>query len=176
MHFWSELRRKLILDTLMLWSRPKGVNEVTKKAGDIAWNLKQIRFNTFLSSVSKQTHTYQSMQIQRHIKPHRNPPPFFHKYTLIIHTKKFILSRSQELTIFWSVTVYARACMAVVHCNPHVDSPSCQGPICLYYHHTAGGSRSGKSDASLSRCKKKNKKQLHRLDICHVTSTQDNRH
>lgn len=121
------------------------------------------------------SHTYQSTHIQRHIIQPWNPPPFFLN-PILINTQWLILSHSQEATTFWSVTVNAHACMAVVHRNPHVVSPSCQGAICLHYHHTAGGGRSfgahGSSDASLSRYKT----QPHRLNVFHVGPTQDRRH
>lgn len=121
------------------------------------------------------SHTYQSTHIQRHIIQPWNPPPFFLN-PILINTQWLILSHSQEATTFWSVTVNAHAYMAVVHRNPHVVSPSCQGAICLHYHHTAGGGRSfgahGSSDASLSRYKT----QPHRLNVFHVGPTQDRRH
>lgn len=128
-----------------------------KNATAYTWNLRHWhhRFNT----TSKQSH------IPKYADTNTQP-------TLT----RLILSHSQEASIFWSVNVYAHTCMLVAHCNPHVVSPSCQGPICLHYHHTARGSRSvrahGKSNAPLSGYKK----QIHYLDVCHVTSPQDQEH
>lgn len=119
-------------------------------------------------------HTYQSMQIQWYIKPHWNSPPF-HKS--IDNKGLFCHSPRRWLHFGLWLCMHTHAwLLCTVHCNPHVVSPSCQGPICLHYHHTAGGSRSvgahGKGNASLSPYKK----QLHCLDVFHVTPTQDKRY
>lgn len=91
-------------------------------------------------------HTHQSMQFKRHTShtgiPH---PPFTHTNA---HNKDLFC------LIPWRLVYFGLWVCMHAHCNPHVFSPSCQGPICLHYHHTAGGSRSvrtrGNSNASLS--------------------------
>lgn len=120
--------------------------------------------------------TFQSTRTQRHIIPCWNPtpPPTFLEQTLADAHKK---ACCQKVNGFCSLPASAHACVAAPRCNPRVVSPSCQGPICLHYHHTAGGNRSvgarGNGNASLSpNNKKKNKtQQLRCPDVCHVNTT-----
>lgn len=50
---------------------------------------------------------------------------------------------------------------------------SCQRLICLHYHHMAGGSWSVRARSNSNVSLSGYKKQLHNLDVCHVTLPQD---
>lgn len=117
------------------------------------WNVKLQTFARFLLSLSKHSQMPKYADIKTH-KPHWNPPPLIHKQN---NKAYFVLFT--ELSIYCGLWV----CMHTHVYLWQTVIPVCfylhaRGPICLHYHHTAGGSRSvrvhGNSNASLSGLKK----------------------